>query len=109
MHSHFVLKNSGGQFTFQLRAADNSEVILTSEPHAQKAKALAALAKVRACASWERRFRRRSLRSGAYFVLHAHNGDLLATSALFSSASVREAVIASVRAQARGARVEDQT
>jgi uncharacterized protein YegP (UPF0339 family) len=109
MHSHFVLKNSSGQYTFQLRAPDSSEVILTSEPYELKAEALAGIAKVRACAGWERRFRRRSRRSGAYFELRAHNGELLGTSALFASASAREAGVAAVREHARRARVEDQT
>ncbi|MEY2929595.1 MAG: hypothetical protein RL033_344 [Pseudomonadota bacterium] len=109
MHSHFVLKNSGSQFTFQLRAAGNAEIILTSESFTGKTNALAGIAAVKACANWDKRFRRRSRRGEAYFVLQAHNGEVLGTSAIFPSASEREAGIAAVRAHARTARLEDHT
>ncbi|MEY4545835.1 MAG: hypothetical protein RL685_2030 [Pseudomonadota bacterium] len=109
MHSRFVLNNSGGQFTFQLRAAGNSEIILTSEPFTRKTSALAGIVAVKACANWDKRFRRRSRRGAAYFVLQAHNGEVLGTSAVFSTASEREAGIEAVRTNARMAKVEDHT
>lgn len=109
MHSHFVLNNSGSQFTFQLKAAGSSEVLLTSESFTGKTNALAGIAAVKACASWDKRFRRRSRRGAAYFVLQAHNGEVLGTSAIFSTASEREAGIEAVRAHARMAKVEDRT
>ena len=47
MTGRFVLRKSGAQFYFTLRAAGNHEVILTSERYTSKASALAGIEAIR--------------------------------------------------------------
>lgn len=110
MHSRFVLQTSGNQFTFNLKAAGNAEVILTSERYTRKESALEGIEAVRAHACSEDRFRRRRSRRGqAYFVLKAHNGKVIGTSEMYASRAAREAGIEAVREHAPRAHVEDRT
>jgi uncharacterized protein YegP (UPF0339 family) len=110
MHSRFVLQSSGDQFTFNLKAAGNAEIILTSERYRRKQSALEGIEAVRTHACSEDRFRRRrSKRGQPYFVLKAHNGEIIGTSELYSSRAAREAGIEAVREHAPKARVEDLT
>lgn len=110
MHSRFVLKSSGNQYTFKLKTAGNQEIILTSERYTHKSSALEGIAAVRACADSEDRYRRRRSRSGqSYFVLRGYNGKIVGTSAMYSSRSARDAGIAAVRTHAPRARVQDLT
>ena len=110
MNSRFVLKNSGTQFTFQLEAAGNAEILLTSERYTRKLHALAGIAAVKACAGLEGRIRRRQSRGGeCYFVLRSHSGKVVGTSQMYSSSSTREVGISAVRTHAPKARLEDLT
>jgi uncharacterized protein YegP (UPF0339 family) len=110
MHSRFVLQSSGNQFTFNLKAAGNAEIILTSERYTRKESALEGIESVRAHACSEDSFRRRRSRAGQpYFVLKAHNGEVIGTSEMYASRAAREAGIEAVRAHAPKARLEDRT
>lgn len=110
MHSRFVLLSSGNQFTFNLKAADDAEVILTSESYTRKESALEGIEAVRSYACSDDRFRRRRTRRGQpYFVLKTHSGKVIGTSEMYSSRAAREAAIEAVRAHAPGAQLEDRT
>lgn len=110
MHCRFVLQSSDNQFTFNLKAAGNADVILTSARYARKESALEGIAAVRKYAHSDDRFRRRRSRRGQpYFVLKAHNGEVIGRSELYSSPAAREEGIQTVRAHAPKAHVEDLT
>jgi uncharacterized protein YegP (UPF0339 family) len=109
MAGRFVLKKSGDQFHFNLKAGNN-EVILTSERYTAKASALGGIEAVKANAPLEARYERRTSSSAqAYFVLKGGNHEVLGTSELYSSSSARESGVAAVRATAPAATVDDQT
>lgn len=108
MHSRFVLQSSDNQFTFNLKAAGNAEIILTSERYTRKEMALKGIEAVRINACSDERFRRRRSRRGQpYFVLLARNGEVISTSEMYSSRAAREAGIAAVRAHAPQAHLDD--
>jgi len=109
-HSRFILKQSAYQFYFSLKLAGKSELILSSERYTRKASALEGIAAVRVCAVYSSQFRRRRSQHGeSYFVLRAANGEVIATSKMYSSASAREADIDAVQRLAPDASVEDHT
>src|SRR5262245_39579903 len=104
MHARFILKNSGDQFSFQLRAATSSEVILSSERYARKSHALEGIASVKASAASRSCFRQKRSPGGeAYFELRARNGEVVATSQMFASERARDASLAAVHADAPAA------
>jgi uncharacterized protein YegP (UPF0339 family) len=109
MAARFVLRKSGDQFHFNLKAGNN-EVILTSERYTANASALGGIAAVKANAPLEARYERRTSSSDeAYFVLRGGNHEVLGTSELYSSPSARESGVAVVKATAPAATVDDQT
>src|SRR4051794_13515711 len=110
MAARFVIKNSSdGQYMFVLKAGNN-EVILTSELYTQKQGAEKGIASVRANASEDARFDRRTSKAGEpYFVLKASNGEIIGTSEMYSSASSMRKGIASVRKNSQFTPIDDQT
>lgn len=109
MNGRFVLKASGNQFLFNLKAGNN-EVILTSERYTVKSSALKGIAAVRESAAEPSRYDRCvSSRGEAYFVLRADNHEVIGTSELYSSASARDGGIAAVAVAAASADLDDQT
>ena len=110
MNGRFILKASGDQFSFDLKAGNN-KVILTSERYAAKAGALQAIAAVRENSAHDGRYERRlSSSAEPYFVLKAAgNHEVLGTSALYSSVGAREDGIGAVKANAASATIEDLT
>jgi uncharacterized protein len=109
MNSRFVLKASGDQFYFNLKAGNN-EVILTSERYTAKASALKGIEAVRDNAEDDDCYQRRKSGSGQpYFVLRGHNHEVLGTSELYSSASARDEGIRVVGASAPEAELDDET
>jgi uncharacterized protein len=111
MRDRFELRNCGDQYFFVLRAARSLEIILTGELYATKTAALKALEAARVNAAIDRRYERKvSPSSGLpYFVLCAVNQQVLATSRIFRSALLRNQAIATLKANARRAVVEDET
>ena len=110
MGGRFVLKASGDQFSFSLKASGIHEVILTGERYMAKASALKGIAAVLENAEVDERYERRIASDGAaYFVLRAANREVLGTSEMYSSAARRESGIAAVKAHAVTAVVEDET
>ena len=65
MSGRFVIKHSGDQFSFNLKASGNSEVILTSERYTRKESALDGIESIRANAVLASRFDRRTSIAGS--------------------------------------------
>lgn len=110
MAGKFVLKkNAAGQFQFNLKAG-NGEVILTGEGYTSKAGAEGGITSVRVNAPLDERYERKTATDQSpYFVLKAANGEPLGRSEMYSSVSTREQGIASVKANAPSATLDDQT
>lgn len=109
MASTYVLKKSGDQFHFVLKAA-NGEAILNGERYTTKAGALNGIESVRANSPHEARYERKTAANESpMFNLKAANGERIGTSETYSSASSRDAGIASVKANGPTAVLDDQT
>jgi hypothetical protein len=105
MPARFVLIFNGRQYYFNLRAPNN-RIVLTSPMYASHAAAQEAITRVRASARIPGRFlRRRSSNSKPYFVVKDLAGGIVGRSELYDSAAGMERGIASVQANAPGARV----
>lgn len=110
MAAKFVLEKSGkGKFRFRLKAP-NGQVILTSEIYASKASALNGIKSVRSNAGKDKNFELRTAKNGRpFFVLKAANKEALGQSEMYSDSRSVPKGIASVKANARAARLEDLT
>ena len=110
MPGKFELKPSAnGQFMFNLKAA-NGEVILTSETYQEKDGALDGIASVRKNAADDAHFERKVAKNGElFFSLKAANGRVLGKSETYSSTTAMENGIASVKANAPEAKLDDHT
>ena len=108
MAGKFEIKESANeQFMFNLKAA-NGEVILTSETYRQKSSAEQGIASVKANASDDSRFERKTAKDGSpYFVLKAANGEIIGKSEMYSSVAAMEKGIASVVTNAAEAEIVD--
>lgn len=106
----FELKRAAnGQFFFNLKAA-NGQTILTSERYKTKASAENGITSVRKNAANDARYLRKTAKNGKlYFVLTASNGQVIGQSEMYGSAAAEQAGIASVKANAPDAKVEDLT
>lgn len=110
MAAKFVLRESGkGKFRFTLQAP-NGQTILTSEAYASKNSAMNGIASVRKNAGKDKNFEVRSARNGQpYFVLKATNAEVIGQSEIYASSRSVPKGIASVKANAGAARLEDLT
>lgn len=109
MASKYVLKKSGDQFHFVLKAA-NGETILNSERYTSKAGAQNGIESVRTNSPNEARYEKKTASDGSpMFNLKAGNGERIGTSETYSSTSARDTGIASVKANGPGAVVDDQS
>ncbi len=108
MPGKFELKAStNGQFMFNLKAT-NGQVILTSEQYKAKDDAMDGIASVRKNAANDANFERKLAKNGEpFFSLKATNGRIIGKSETYSSATAMENGIASVRANAPDAKLED--
>lgn len=108
MAGKFVLKSTGnGKFMFNLKAG-NGQTILTSEAYASRAAAVNGIESVRKNAGKDGNFERLKAKDGRpYFVLKAANLEPIGRSEMYASARGVENGIASVRVNARSARIED--
>ena len=109
MPGTFVITESkNGQFMFNLKAG-NGQVILTSEQYKQKRSAKNGIESVRKNSSKDGSFDRLMSKSGKpYFVIKARNGEPIGRSQMYASNSSMEKGIASVRANAPDASVNDK-
>ena len=105
-------KTSDAQYHFVLKAA-NGEVILSSETYTTKQSAKNGIDSVRANAPYDSRYEKRT--SGQptsqryYFVLKAANSEVIGTSEMYATEQGRDNGIKSVKTNAPGAPVDDNT
>ncbi|WP_271410191.1 YegP family protein [Pseudomonas sp. Q1-7] len=110
MAGKFHLKKaSDGQFHFNLNAG-NGETILTSELYKAKDSALNGIESVRKNAARDGAFESKAASNGKfYFVLKATNGQVIGQSQMYASAASASAGIESVKHNAPGATLDDQS
>ncbi|WP_417784553.1 YegP family protein [Tenacibaculum sp.] len=109
MQKFELYKDKGGEFRFRLKVA-NGQNILASEGYKTKASCTNGIESVRNNSQEDGRYERLESQSGKpYFNLKATNGQVIGTSEMYSSFSAMENGIASVRRNAPGATVDDQT
>jgi len=110
MAGNFELKESkDGQFMFNLKAS-NGQVILTSELYTTKPSAENGIESVRKNSSREGAFEVKANAKGEpYFILKATNGQEIGRSEYYSSKTVMEKGIESVKKNAPEAAIEDLT
>jgi len=101
--------NDKGKFSFVLKAG-NGEVILRSEQYESRAAAENGIQSVQTNSPQEARYARKDASDGRfYFNLKAGNHQVIGTSETYKSEASREGGIASVKANAPDAKVDDQT
>jgi uncharacterized protein len=110
MAGKFELKKAkNGKFHFTLLAG-NGQNILQSEMYETKASASNGIESVKKNAADDARYTRDAAKDGSpYFTLKAGNGQVVGMSQMYSSESSRDNGIASCKANAPGATVEDMT
>lgn len=109
MPAHFDLKRSGAQFMFNLKSG-NGEIVLTSERYTSKQSAQGGIASVKLNAPNDARYRRMTAKNGMpYFTLASTNGEVIGTSETYSSTAARETGVTSVKVNAPGASIVDNT
>jgi uncharacterized protein YegP (UPF0339 family) len=90
--------------------AGNGQVILTSEGYASKPSCMNGVKSVMKNATDIKRFESKVAKNGKFhFNLKAANGQVIGTSEMYESESSRENGIASVKRNAPGATIVDQT
>lgn len=106
----FVLKAAKDGSTFFRLQASNGQTILMSEMYTGRSAALNGIESVRKNAPLDERFERKTNAKGEpMFNLKAANYQVIGTSEGYSSEAAREAGIASVKSNAPGAPIDDQT
>jgi uncharacterized protein len=104
-----LAKGKSGQFHFNLLAS-NRRVILTSEAYKQKQSAVNGIASVKKNARKRDNFERRVAKNGKhYFVLLAHNGEIIGQSQMYAHAESVYVGIRSVMKNAPAAKIGDLT
>ena len=110
MAGKFVVSTGkDGQHYFALKAG-NGETILSSEGYKSRSSCMNGIESVKKNAPDDDRYERKESNSGKpMFNLKASNGQVIGTSQMYSSASARDGGIESVKKNAPGASVDDQT
>lgn len=109
MGQFVIKKRSNGEFQFNLKA-DNGQTILSSEGYAAKASCENGIESVRKNSQSDANFEKKTSSNGKYhFNLKASNGQVIGSSEMYESASGRDNGIESVKKNAPGATVVDET
>ena len=109
MGKFVISKRKNGEYQFNLLAG-NGKVILTSEGYASKPSCMNGVKSVMKNATDIKRFESKVAKNGKFhFNLKAANGQVIGTSEMYESESSRENGIASVKRNAPGATIVDQT
>jgi uncharacterized protein YegP (UPF0339 family) len=104
-----IRKTKSGQFKFDLKAS-NGQVILSSETYKSKSGCKNGVNSVMRNSKEDKRYDRKTAKNGSpYFNLKANNGQIIGTSEMYSNTSGMENGIASVKKNAAGATVDDQS
>jgi len=110
MAGKFVIsKRSNGEFQFNLKAG-NGQVILTSEGYKDRAGCTNGIESVKKNAPDDARYERKTAANGKFhFNLKAGNNQVIGSSQMYVDEAGRDNGIASVKANAPTATVEDET
>ncbi len=104
-----IYKSSNGEFRFRLKAG-NGETILASEGYSNRGGCENGIESVRKNAGDEARYEMKESSNGKhYFNLKAANHQVIGTSQMYESTSSAKNGIDSVKGNAPGASVDDQT
>lgn len=104
-----IKTDKSGQFRFNLKAG-NGQVILSSEAYTTKSACENGIESVKTNSQDDNRFERKTAKDGSpYFNLKASNGQVIGASEMYSSTSAMENGIASVKSNAPGADVDDNS
>lgn len=106
----FVIKKAkDGQFYFHLKSG-NGQTVLVSEMYKAHASAINGIESIKKNAGMDERYEKLASKSGEpYFVLKAGNHEVIGTSEMYSAESGRDGGIASVKARAAAATIDDQS
>ncbi len=109
MGSFAITKRKNGEFQFNLKAG-NGQTILASEGYSSKSGCENGIESVRKNSQDDDRFDSKTSTNGKhYFNLKASNGQIIGSSEMYESASSRDNGIASVKTNAKDAKIDDQT
>ncbi len=104
-----VYQDKAGESRFRLKAG-NGEIILSSEGYSSKSACLNGVESVKKNATDDSRYEKKESAGGKYsFTLKAANHQVIGTSQSYKTASGRDNGIESVKKNAPGARVEDES
>jgi uncharacterized protein len=103
-----IKKAKDGEYFFHLKAG-NSQIILVSEMYKEKGSAENGIASVKKNSPDDARYERKETKKGSFmFNLKAANHQVIGTSQMYKTAESREEGIASVKANAPSAPIEDE-
>jgi uncharacterized protein YegP (UPF0339 family) len=104
-----IKKDKAGKFVFNLKAA-NGQVILSSQSYESKSACENGIESVKKNSGNDGMFERKTAKNGSpYFNLKASNGQVIGTSEMYSQTSGMENGIASIKKNAPGASIEDNS
>ncbi len=104
-----ITTRSNGDYQFNLKAG-NGQTILSSQGYSSKASCLNGVDSVKENASNDDRYERKKSSNGKdYFNLKASNGQVIGSSEMYESSTGMENGIESVKKNAPGAEVDDQS
>jgi uncharacterized protein len=109
MAGRIVIRSSSNQFYFALWSS-NGEKILQSEMYKAKASAQTGAQSVKANASSDQRYERKTSASNQpFFVLKGANNEVLGASEMYGTVATRDNGITSCKANGPTAEIVDQT
>lgn len=109
MGKFVITKRKNGEFQFNLLAG-NGQVILASEGYASKPSCMNGVKSVMKNAGDVKRFESKVAKNGKFhFNLKATNGQVIGSSEMYESQASLENGISSVKKNAPGATIDDQT
>lgn len=109
MGKFIISKRTDGDFKFNLKAG-NGQVILKSQGYGSKSSCENGIESVRTHSQDDSKFERNGAKDGrCYFNLKAGNGQIIGTSQMYESENGMENGIESVKNNAPGSSVEDET
>jgi len=109
MGKFIITKRKNNEYQFNLEAV-NGQVILTSEGYVAKASCIKGIESVKNNAATDARYDRKvSTNQKYYFNLKAGNGEIIGTSQMYTTEAGRDNGIESVKNNAPGAIIVDET
>lgn len=109
MGKFIISKRTNDDFQFNLKAG-NGQVILTSQGYSSKSSCENGIESVRTNSQDESKFEKNTAKDNRwYFNLKAGNGQIIGSSQMYESENGMDNGIESVKTNAPGASVEDET